>query len=294
MKKLNGSNVTDKAYEIEIDALELARRLDHPHIVKFIAGFKQEQSRYLMFRWANGRDLEHFWKTHEWKRGENIIWWALEQSKGLIEGLEKLHNLDHQKNYRHGDLKPDNIIRSLNQGSFGHLQIADMGLAKVHSLPTSLRRVRTTSLEGAIRYQPPEVKTSISGKRSRSYDIWSMGCILLEFIIWLLLGKRGRDEFNASFQDTFFAIGGKDGPLQPSINEWIKHLKSSCLSDLDETCVSNALKDLLNYVCSSLLIEDTQPEVDSEAQVLEANQRPNNADPLNPMFLITPPIRLNL
>jgi serine/threonine protein kinase len=287
VKQLNDSNVTDKAYEVEINALELARRLDHPHLVKFIAGFEQEQRRYLMFRWVDGRDLEEFWKTHKWERGENIIRWALEQSKGLAEGLEKLHNFDLQRNCRHGDLKPNNIVRSLNPGKFGHLQIADMGLAKVHSLPTSLRRVGTTSLEGAIRYQPPEVKTSISGKRSRSYDIWSMGCILLEFIIWLLLGKRGRDEFNASFEDAFFVIH-ENGPLHPSINEWIKHLRTTCLGDSDETCVSQALKGLLRHLCSSLLVEDAEPEEDPEAQVWEANERPDNADHLAPRFLVTP------
>jgi serine/threonine protein kinase len=174
VKQLNESNVTDKAYEVELNALELARRLDHPHLVKFIAGFEQEQRRYLMFRWVDGRDLETFWKTQKCEPGEKIIRWALEQSKGLAEGLEKLHNFDLQRNCRHGDLKPNNIVRSLKPGEFGHLQIADMGLAKVHSLPTSLRRVGTTSLEGAIRYQPPEVKTSISGKRSRhtTFGLW--------------------------------------------------------------------------------------------------------------------------
>jgi hypothetical protein len=111
--------------------------------------------------------------------------------------------------------------------------------------------------------------------------------MLLEFIIWILFGKRGRDEFNASFEGAFFAIH-ENGPLQPSINEWIKHLETTCLGDSEETCVSQALKDLFRHVCSSLLVEDAEPEEDLEAEIWEANERPDNADPLAPKILITP------
>ena len=44
-----------------------------------------------------------------------------------------------------------------------------------------------------MQYEAPEAIGELNGPRSRLYDVWSMGCITLEFIIWLLYGN---DELN--------------------------------------------------------------------------------------------------
>ncbi|PMD58641.1 uncharacterized protein K444DRAFT_630355 [Hyaloscypha bicolor E] len=290
VKELEEDLVTDKAYEVEIDALELARQLQHPHLVSFIAGFERAGKRYMMFQWVDGGNLREFWQNHSWSRNIDIIRWALEQMKGLAEGLEALHHFNPKKNKncRHGDLKPENIVRSRKSGSFGLLQIADMGLAKIHSLPTVLRPIATTTLAGTIRYQPPEIQTSTSGKRSRSYDIWSMGCILFELIIWLLFGPKGLTEFESSFDNPtqpFFHIY-ESSSLRPNVNAWKEHLEKICLSDL-EMCVSPALKELFNYVCKALLVEDPESD-DPGLQMMNSNVdgRQGSISPSIPRVLV--------
>ncbi|KAI1759501.1 hypothetical protein GGR53DRAFT_527218 [Hypoxylon sp. FL1150] len=288
IKELRVGNISDRAYEVEMDALELARWLEDDHLVKFIAGFEVGGRHYLMFQWVDGGNLRRFWQQYQWSFDDDLIIWALEQMKGIVNGLERLHSFDPQKNCRHGDLKPENILVLTKPGEKRVLQIADMGSAKIHSSPTNLRQVGTMSLAGTLRYQPPEVQTSISNKRSRAYDIWSMGCILLEFIIWVLYGSEGLFEFAESFVSTatqpFFLVNQEQGTLQPNVDAWIEHLRKTCLSDSDDGCVSPALRDLLTLVRTQILVENDE---------LESDEGPNNIKTQNitshgvPQVLIT-------
>jgi serine/threonine protein kinase len=142
-----------------------------------------------------------------------------------------------------------------------------MGLAKVHSLPTQLRKTPSGTISGTFRYQSPEVKTSISGKRSRSYDLWSMGCILLEFIIWLLYGWDDLLKFNESFAESFFIYDDEGVRLRKEVEDWICHMREKCLGRDRDRCVSGALADLLDFVEGSLLIEDPEPETASQVDI---------------------------
>ncbi|KAK7709694.1 hypothetical protein SLS57_008599 [Botryosphaeria dothidea] len=108
-------------------------------------------------------------------------------------------------NWRHGDLKPDNILRFVDsttaERSLGTLKIADLGLAKLHDVDTNLRAEPTSQRCGTLKYEPPEALYPHRSPRSRRYDIWSMGCIILESIIWLLYGYDGLEVFNGEMID---------------------------------------------------------------------------------------------
>lgn len=170
---------------------------------------------------------------------------------------------------RHGDLKPENILRFTKEGDskLGTLKIADMGLAKQHVLATSDRNARhliTNTRYGTQTYEAPEAVTAKYG-RSRLYDVWSMGCITLEFIIWILYGHEQLTNFYRQL------AGGPQLPYQyyeipdPSeishaevhhvVLKWIDHLATQdpeCLED-------SALGDLLRLVRDKLLVVRLPP-----------------------------------
>ena len=99
-------------------------------------------------------------------------------------------------NWRHGDLKPENILRFCKVDELiGTLRISDLGLAKRHVVSTNLRKLPSTSQFGTLGYEPPEAVTMPLSPRSRLYDIWSFGCILLEFVVWILYGYEGLEAF---------------------------------------------------------------------------------------------------
>jgi len=108
------------------------------------------------------------------------------------------------RSIRHGDLKPENILRFLDtekQGGFMTLKIADCGLAQIHTKPTQNRNKHTNTRHDTIPYEVPEAANTMSGSRLRLYDIWSMGCMTLEFMIWALYGKDELEAFYSQIGD---------------------------------------------------------------------------------------------
>lgn len=214
-----------------------------------------------MFVWADGGDLRKFWYEFENPTcSMSTIEWALGQILGLADALDKWHNHS-QINCRHGDLKPENIVRTLHENNLGTLLISDLGLAKIHSLPTRQRRVPSLSGGGTLRYRSPEMKLEGGAKISRSYDMWSFGCVILEFIIWLLYGKEALGRFETdcfkSQNDAFFAVDSSTFSLQSAVNTWVEHIESTYLRR-DGPCVSPALRRLFYFVTERLLIRDEE------------------------------------
>lgn len=200
---------TDMWVQVEVAALELVRSLHNDFLINFLTSYRRDGNHYLIFDWADGGDLANIWlDTSPLRRGEadqpshrDSIVWAVKQMAGLAKALYELHGGDKRGDEetvhcRHGDLKPANTVRSLpadnaKHESHSHLGITDMGVAKINNKATHIGR-SSGPLTATIRYQSPELLFSLNADAatSRAYDIWSMGRILLEFIIWLLYGPE--------------------------------------------------------------------------------------------------------
>jgi len=245
------------AYQSELDALDMARQLKHSHIVRFVGGFRQNFTSHLLFQWADGSNLRSYWNDEaNWSRDADLISWTIEQIQGLVGALDQLHNNPARLklNFRHGDLKPENILRSWGPQR-GIFQIADLGLAKIHSLPTHARNKPSVSPRGTLRYRSPEVDRTMS----RSHDLWSMGCIILEWIIWLVYGVNELVNFHEqAFPEEFDAFWVHEGEgcrLRPVVVRWMNYMTDTCLVDGDQ-CYSIALRRLLIFVRDRLLVPD--------------------------------------
>ena len=295
----NHDLILGEAWETEANVLQVINELHNGHILDSIAAIRRGNNRYFMFPWANGGSLRHFWDSAPGQNfGPDIIRDAIHQLRGLVDALDHLHNfggsrsdrvhrtggggtealpsiavLDeypdpnyytnatHSQFIRHGNLKPENILRfSQHSSHLGLLKMADMGLAPRHIVVTEQGRVADSTGYGTVRYEPPEVVTETQA-RSRPYDIWSMGCIILEFIIWMLYGK---DELNNFYDQVrgdghsacqYFEIvdnrdGGSKAEVHHEVRRWIDHMQSSD----PELSQESAIGDLLEIVRSKLLV----------------------------------------
>jgi serine/threonine protein kinase len=258
-------------WEKEVRALAKMNEFKHKHIVRFITSFRRQGTsddieHYVMLEWADGGNLSSFRAAYpNPELTAVLIKWVIQQLCGLAEALSKAHYLEDDGSYRHGDLKPENILW-FKQGDtkFGTLKIGDWGEAKEHYNGTALRH-GTTTQHGTRRYEPPEVSTGLELNlsrdskfaRSRLYDIWAIGCITLEFLIWLMYGLDGLKEFNRlnvgdyGKSDMFYEVSlGKPAKVHPVAVHWMKHMAN------DPRCSRNktALGDLLEIVRTGLLI----------------------------------------
>jgi serine/threonine protein kinase len=105
----------------------------------------------------------------------------------------------HQTHGRHGDLKPENILwfKSYHDKDpnllMGVLKISDFGLTRFHgTMSKSHINAERVAVTGTYRAPEYDIYKAVS----QSYDIWTLGCVILEFVIWYLLGWEEVDRFS--------------------------------------------------------------------------------------------------
>jgi len=213
-----------------------------------------------MFLWAEGGNLRDFWiRTPNPTITASLVKDIFIQLRGMADALQKLHNFKSGKHYRHGDIKPENILvfPRENNSQTGVLKISDLGSAKHHSVATRLRERTAGKAFATMVYQAPEAIIKKSSASSRLYDIWSLGGVVLEFMVWLLYGYEELKKFNES-------ITGTRGEASPFFVEssvgvaQIHHAVLACfeaMSTRDKECQGQtALGDLLDIVTTKLLV----------------------------------------
>ncbi|KAI3324944.1 HET-domain-containing protein [Xylariaceae sp. AK1471] len=172
----------------ELETLQIIRNLNDPHLIKPIAAYQRGSQQCFLFPWAKGGNLRDYWRKAQTPLGpqivrdEELISWTLLQMRGLCHCLKLLWDL----NCRHGDLKPENILHAGGRGNF---LIADVGLSKIHNDTTENRNISSSMKYGTRRYEAPEIYMDSGKPISRDYDIWSMGVLLLEWLVWLVYGN---------------------------------------------------------------------------------------------------------
>jgi serine/threonine protein kinase len=208
-------------------------------LTKPIAAYQIREEHCLIFPWA-GSNLGEYWKNYERKSREpDSLQWIVLQFVGISSALEELH----ENNYRHGDLKPENILWFKGSDDMGTLQIADTGTLRIANMSLA------NDVSGTSRYEPPEMDRDRGTQRARSrqYDIWSMGCVLLELLIWLSYGYQAVETFQKNTKYFW--------NLQPP-NQYVVHpYVVSRMSIMDTQLQDNtAYKELLHLVRTKLLI----------------------------------------
>ncbi|KAK8127338.1 tol-like protein [Apiospora sp. TS-2023a] len=188
IKRAKGHEELAGFFDREATNLEKLRNYKSPHLIKPIAAYKHGSERCLMFPWADGSNIWKYWETHD---GSKEVTWLIGQFVGLCSALEELHI--NEESCVHGDLKPENILIFHRKGAKPIFQIADMGLYAFHEEANKNMTVASGIDSGTSRYKPPEHDPHSS--RSRSYDIWSMGCILLELLVWFTSGHGALQAF---------------------------------------------------------------------------------------------------
>ncbi|KAK0648503.1 kinase-like domain-containing protein [Cercophora newfieldiana] len=284
---------------------------------------KDSSTYFLMFPLADG-NLRQFWQQHFPHAGRSHMAiygrWMAKQFYGLVWALCKLHDLHNREAHYHntnknededtmnnteesfygihGDIKPENLLwyekwvgpEGLQDcpgvippsGPLGVLQLADFGISKLHHTATrsnvNMRRATKT-------YAPPEIEWGLY-ECSRSFDIWSLGCVFLEFLCWLVQGDSGdtnpvdvfqqerylndsNKSLEGTLQDTFYQIIGIEGrketrvEINPAVKELIVSLKKSPKS-------SAFVNDVLDIILDHMLVVEPK----SGTEVAKSKEHP--------------------
>lgn len=218
VKRLKSNTRTEEIFRQEVATLKRLSERNHAHLMRLELTYEYQDRFHLLFRWADG-NLRDYWQMHpepsEIPRTHAFAVWVSQQCLGLAEALMAIHECPpdsevtanketsalalQRTNGRHGDIKPENILWFNPQGPNskpsrfeGRFVISDFGLTEFHRDETEL--VDASNISMSPTYSAPEYE--VSKTLSPSFDIWSMGCVLLEFFVWYLKGYKAFDQFS--------------------------------------------------------------------------------------------------
>ena len=275
-------------WEREVAALRRMNALKNDNIVRFITAFRRHTrnggvEHYLMFEWADSGNLRNLWeRIPKPKLTASLAKQVVQQIFGLANALNAAHNLNNTgASYRHGDLKPENILVFNDGTTIGKLKIGDWGEAKYQGQRTEMRLSGSKSRIGTVRYEAPEIKTGIDeayegqskDRKSRMIDIWALGCITLEFIVWLLHGLDGLDRFNTEVSGpSFYQITVENGEniakVHPNAVRWMDRMARHPACNGNQTAIGR----LLELVKTSLLVVRLPRRLGTNLALLDPNR----------------------
>lgn len=192
-------------FENEKRILNELAAVPHEHIMYFLSTWAASDASYMLFPLADG-DLHHFLNGDPPSGQSEVKNWLVEQMLGTCNAMKYVHehippSTDSQSTKRigfHHDLKPANIlIFKPDPENHAIWKIGDSGSGAVKrlSLDSSEELYNRQPSTGDPVYSAPEYV--VEGRVSRPKDVWSLGCIFLEVLVWVLtpeIGAVGRFE----------------------------------------------------------------------------------------------------
>jgi hypothetical protein len=135
------------------------------------------------------------------------------------------------------------------------------------------------------RYEPPEA-TQKNDPWPRRYDVWSIGCIILEFIVWMVHGSEELNAFNDRIINEFgtkihyfepvMKSGRSSFQVHKAVSSMIVKLAQHPACEAGQT----ALGDLLEIVRTKLIVVelgDKAPGQGRAPQISANTQTPSRA-----------------
>jgi serine/threonine protein kinase len=252
-----------QAFEAERAALELCNSRSHPNIMILLASFESDYVGFLLLP-AALTDLATFWR---WNIDEqkNILGrvdltrWFVRQLANVADAVLTLQtkltsSLDEKLLCIHGDIKASNILlfQSTNDCQGATLRLADFGSSQLIVETDDLTEIPTEGLSGT--YASPE--SALATTVSTTTDIWGLGVLFLETMVWLRHGSTGLEAFSdfrmrRSYpygmnlnSDHFFKLE-PSSPDETANDPWIDELNPAVsvqLSDLRSGLKNSALE----------------------------------------------------
>ena len=211
--------------------IDVIRKLKHPHIIHIVCTYQELKNFAIILSPLADEDLESFLYRQNTDGSEPL-------DKDMITGwfycLAKSLAYIHSHGVRHKDIKPRNILIKA-----GKLYFTDFGSSRIFASEL------TSSTEGYFiggntkMYSAPEVMNN--ARRSRSADIFSLGCVFTEMAT-ILDGRRLTDYYD------FRVRGEPDGYTGEThvywknlgkVDEWLEApSQPSCYADIIKPMLS--------------------------------------------------------
>ncbi|GLV34209.1 uncharacterized protein CBL_00139 [Carabus blaptoides fortunei] len=206
--------------------LNILRVISHPNIITVFHVAEMNNSIYIFMNYCKQGDMLDHIRT----RGSLTEQKSKHFFQQIVSAILYLHNMD----IAHRDLKCENVF--LN--SKNNIKIGDFGFARFCYDETTGEQIYSNTFCGSAAYAAPEIIQGLP-YNPKSYDIWSMGCIL--YI--MLTAQMPFDDTNAKRMLKF------------------QQNRTICFAIYYEMHISSELKKLLTHLL--------EPDVQKRATILQ-------------------------
>lgn len=281
--------------------------LTHSHLLKCLASFTFSSKYHMIYEKADD-DLEKFMRARN-NTTDTSSFSASDLARqlyGLAGALNLIHNqemtgshqnpnllgIPQERSSRTGyihDIKPDNIlvfIYNQNGKKQYWLRLSDFSCANVRDMVESVSGQkrdswRTENKKSTPNYRAPEY---LRGEKiSRPYDLWSLGCVYLELLVWFMEGYEALESFRRdrlrqvkpdNIDDEGFCY-----TTEKCENATV-HLREGVTRKLEKmsACCTGDLKDIADIIPKLLEIDSkkrlTAGELVDQLKHLETDERP--------------------
>jgi pSer/pThr/pTyr-binding forkhead associated (FHA) protein len=191
--------------------IENTRKLQHPHVVKFLDSGVEHSAFYFLIEYCEGGSVDQLMKRY----GRPLTLAEAEPIMlGALEGLAYAH----EQGIIHRDVKPQNILLSGTEAKW-QAKIADLGLAKSYiSAGFSGMTVTGGGFSGSLVFMPREQMINFKYVKPVS-DVWAMGAT----IYFMLTGnvprpsKPGHDPIDAILNGQIIPMRQSDPKIPKGI-----------------------------------------------------------------------------
>ena len=163
--------------------IEIMYKLNHPHIIKLLSHFEDNDDFCLIMEYASRGQLYSFIKKQ--KKLNQIS--SKQYIKEIISAVKYLHSMNPP--IIHRDIKPENILIDQN----GNCKLGDFGFAKYENEENK----NDDNYCGTLEYLAPETLNNLNNQNiGKSVDIWSLGILLFEMLTGRLPFKIEKDKLD--------------------------------------------------------------------------------------------------
>src|SRR5256712_12406188 len=148
--------------------IELAARLNHPHILPLHDSGEASGLLYYVMPYVEGETL----RNRLDRAGQLPLAEAVQITREVADALSYAHSYD----VVHRDIKPENILLEA-----GHAVVSDFGIARAITAAAGGNLTETGIALGTPGYMSPEQGAASARVDERS-DIYSLGCVLYEML----------------------------------------------------------------------------------------------------------------
>jgi hypothetical protein len=170
-------------------------------IVKTYAGFSFPESQrcIAVLEYANGGSLIEFFRSKSPPLSNDNIVLLWEKLMKLTEAIDMIHKWSKRSSgWTPNDMRPENILVFSKDKNCSisaiDFKFEGCSLVELGGPPTPDEEIAMKE-NGSRMYLPPESSTCLPPMHSPETDIWSLGAVFSDCLVWSISGEAGRERY---------------------------------------------------------------------------------------------------